>query len=110
MRQSLFLFRLCVGLCLVVIGIALLPTPEEPLEHHFWNQAPDGIYAVWVSVIESAEDGYSVVWFPLCEHSAGQLHGKFRYLSTVEFKESHHYRVWLENNVIIHSIEIRGDK
>lgn len=70
---------------------------------HFWYNAPDGIYVVWINRICEPEENYGIVNFPLCEHSAGQLHGDFKYDLKIELIQYTLYEVWIKDNIIVYA-------
>jgi len=77
---------------------------------HYWYEAPDGIYCVWVNKILEPEKNFGVVNFPLYEHSPSELHGDFKFNLDVELIEYCTFEIWLKNNIIVYALMIQKNR
>ena len=71
----------------------------------YWGFAPDGDYRVFVDTDYNVDYSTHTVFFPLCEHSGGDLHGSWSFTDDVTFhpylEGCGYYGVRLEGNMII---------
>lgn len=72
----------------------------------YWNGfAPDGDYTVFISMNEHIDYQNHKVFFPLCEHSGGDLHGWWTFNDDAHFypypENGRYYGVRVESGRII---------